>query len=80
MYCGSTNFGSSGERAVLNRLTNNLIFMMKIVLKAFGSDFLKSFGLSKRKSQYLIGLSNYMSANNSFKFWKGLGDEEVFSN
>ena len=65
--------------AVWNRLTNKFNIYDENCFKGVRVDFLKSFGLSKRKSQYLIGLSNYMSANNSFKFWKGLRDEEVFS-
>ena len=65
--------------AVWNRLTNKFNIYDENCFKGVKLDFLKSFGLSKRKSQYLIGLSNYMCANNSFKFWKGLRDEEVFS-
>ena len=40
-------------------------------------EIVRQFGLSERKSSYLINLSNYMIDKNSYEFWNSINDEEI---
>ena len=55
--------------AVWNRLTNHFEIHDPGCFQKDKQTFLKSFGLSERKSSYLINLSNYMIDKNSYEFW-----------
>ena len=63
--------------AVWNRLTNHFEIQDPGCFQKTNKPFLKSFGLSERKSSYLINLSNYMIDKNSYDFWNSLNDEEI---
>ncbi len=65
--------------AVWNRLIEGFNIYDANCFKKIKPNFLKSFGLSERKANYLIGLSDYMSENNVYKYWNRLEDEEIFS-
>ena len=65
--------------AIWNRLIKNFDIYDENCFKKISPIFLKSFGLSERKSNYLIGLSNYMRNNNSYNFWNDLEDENIYS-
>ena len=64
--------------AIWNRLIKRFDIYDESCFKKIELNFLKSFGLSERKSNYLIGLSNYMSNNNSYNFWNDLKDEDIY--
>ncbi len=65
--------------AIWSRLTQNFDIYDENCFKEVKPNFLKSFGLSERKSDYLIGLSNFMRNMNSYNFWNDLHDEDIYS-
>ena len=66
--------------AVWKRLANNFDIYDEKCFKNAKPIYLKELGLSERKSDYLIGLSDYMSNNkNCYNYWNKLRDDEVFS-
>ncbi|MBF97007.1 MAG: DNA-3-methyladenine glycosylase [Pelagibacterales bacterium] len=65
--------------AVWNRLRKHFNVYDESCFKKLNPIYLKSFGLSERKSIYLISLSEYMINNNSYSFWKKLKDEDIYS-
>ena len=66
--------------AVWKRLSNNFDIYDEKCFKNAKAIYLKKLGLSERKSNYLIGLSDYMSNNkNYYNYWNKLRDDEVFS-
>ena len=58
--------------AIWQRLIKSFNIYDENCFKRINPRYLKSFGLSERKVDYLIGLSNYMSDNNLFKYWDDL--------
>ncbi len=65
--------------AVWNRLIKKFDIYDESCFKKTKPSFLKSFGLSERKANYLVELSNYMVNKNQYSFWKNLNDEDIFS-
>mgnify|MGYP001204519154 CR=1 FL=1 len=65
--------------AVWGRLSKKFNLLDEKCFCDLKPEFLKSFGLSLRKTNYLIILSNYMVNKNSFDFWVNLNDKEIYT-